>query len=418
MWSSGIDLATDTSPTVNAAAEADKTAAFLVSTGSWDLVFNDVDDHDAGWWEAQGDDNQNFSHWWDPTNTVFPNFQRYLDWVSELHARTGLPQVAWQVPEGNQYFLTMNNTCGHYQDNVAQYFIGHASDLSAAGLIAVLFGAGNACQTTNTDADGDGVTNNGGVPTTDALGGCIACNTNVSTVSDDDGGYLRMAVGAYYAVPQPPLDGVTMSAFGGIYHFGSVPTSTSGGPFWPGWKIARGIVVTSDCSGGYVVDGFGGIHPFGDAPPVTITGYWPNWDIAVAIVLRPDNRSGWVMDGFGGLHPFAAAGTPVPAIPTNGPYWPGWDIATGVTLDDAGGGYILDGFGGVHPFGDAPPVTTTAYWPDWDIARAISEYSSSPPAGYVLDGFGGLHPFGGAPAAVAPAYLGGQDAFRALAVTP
>jgi hypothetical protein len=108
----------------------------------------------------------------------------------------------------------------------------------------------------------------------------------------------------------------------------------------------------------------------------------------------------------------------VPAIPTNGPYWPGWDIATGVTLDDAGGGYILDGFGGVHPFGDAPPVTTTAYWPDWDIARAISEYSSSPPAGYVLDGFGGLHPFGGAPAAVAPAYLGGQDAFRALAVTP
>jgi len=453
MWSSGIDIASDASSTVNAAAEADKTAAFLASTGSWDLVFNDVDDHDAGWWETQG-----VNRWWDPTNRVFPNFQRYLDWVSELHARTGLPQVAWQVPEGNQYYLTMNNTCGHYQDNVAQYFIGHASDLYAAGLIAVLFGAGNACQTTNTDADGDGVTNNGGVPTTDALGGCIACNTNVSTVSDDDGGYLRMAVGAYYAVPQPPVDGVTMSAFGGIYHFGSVPTSTSGGPFWPGWKIARGmalcpnhsggyvldgfggihpfgdapsvtttaywpgwdiargIVVTSDCSGGYVLDGFGGLHPFGSAPPVAGTGYWPGWDIAVALVLRPDNRSGWVLDGFGGLHPFAADGTPMPAIPC-GPYWPGWAIARAVTLDDAGGGYVLDGFGGVHPFGDAPSVTTTAYWPGWDIARAISAYSSSPPSGYVLDGFGGLHPFGGAPAAVAPGYLGGQDAFRALAVT-
>ena len=199
MWSSGIDLATDTSPTVNAAAEADKTAAFLASTGSWDLVFNDVDDHDAGWWETQG-----VNHWWDPTNRVFPNFQRYLDWVSELHAKTGLPQVAWQVPEGNQYYLTMNNTCGHYQDNVAQYFIGHASDLHAAGLIAVLFGAGNACQTTNTDADGDGVTNNGGVLTTDVLGGCSACNINVSTVSDDDGGYLRMAAGAYYATASTP----------------------------------------------------------------------------------------------------------------------------------------------------------------------------------------------------------------------
>jgi hypothetical protein len=204
MWSSGIDLSSDTSPNVDAAAEADKTAAFLMSTGSWDLVFNDVDDHDAGWWDAQGDDNQYFTHWWDPTNQVFPNFQRYLDWVSELHAKTGLPQVAWQVPIGNQYYLTMNNTCGHYQDNVAQYFIGHASDLSAAGLIAVLFGAGNACQTTYTDADGDGVTNNGGVPTTDVLGGCTACNKNVSTVSDDDGGYLRMAVGAYYAAAGTP----------------------------------------------------------------------------------------------------------------------------------------------------------------------------------------------------------------------
>jgi hypothetical protein len=204
MWSSGIDISSDTSPAVNAAAEADKTAAFLMSTGSWDLVFNDVDDHDAGWWEAQGDDSSSFTHWWDPTNQVFPNFQRYLEWVAELHTKTGIPQVAWQVPIGNQYYLTMNNTCGHYQDNVAQYFIGHASDLYAAGLIAVLFGAGNACQTTYTDADGDGVTNNGGVPTTDALGGCIACNTNVSTVSDDDGGYLRTAVGAYYAATTPP----------------------------------------------------------------------------------------------------------------------------------------------------------------------------------------------------------------------
>jgi hypothetical protein len=215
MWASGVDVASDTNPSVNAAAVADSTAAFLNSAGTasnpfgstWDLVFNDVDDHDAGWWEQQGADNAYFTHWWDPNNIAFPNFTRYLQWVAELKSRTARPQVVWQVPVGNQYFLTMNNTCGHYQDNVAAYFIGHASDLYAAGLIAVLFGAGNSCQSTYTDATGDGVTNNGGAPTTDLLGGCNACNTHASVWSDDDGGFLRLFVGQYYcaSVGQRPL---------------------------------------------------------------------------------------------------------------------------------------------------------------------------------------------------------------------
>jgi hypothetical protein len=207
-WASGIDIDSTTDPTVNAGAVADSTAAFLNSAGlsgnpfgsTWDLVFNDLDDHDAGWWERQGANNAGFTHWWDPTNTTFPNFARYLAWVTELRTKTGVPQVAWQVPVGNQYFLTMNNTCGHYQDNVAQYFTSHPDALFGAGIIAVLFGAGNACQTTYTDAQGDGITNNGGATTTDTAGRCNACNTHTSSVSDDDGGFLRMAVGQYYGV--------------------------------------------------------------------------------------------------------------------------------------------------------------------------------------------------------------------------
>jgi hypothetical protein len=203
-WSNGGDIASSTSSTMNVVAIADATAAFLNSAGissnpygsTWDVVFNDLDDHDAAWWEANGG-----NHWWDPTNTTYPNFTRYLAWVSELKARTSRQQVAWQVPVGNQYFLTMNNTCGHYQDNVAQYFIAHPSDLFAAGLVAVMFGAGNACQTTYTDARGDGITNNGGTPTTDLKGSCNACNTHASTYADDDGGYLRAFVGQYYAAP-------------------------------------------------------------------------------------------------------------------------------------------------------------------------------------------------------------------------
>src|SRR5947208_1571239 len=206
-WANGTDIDSSTDPTVNAVAVADATAGFLNSAGiasnpygsTWDLVFNDLDDHDAAWWEQQGRDNASFTHWWDPSNTTYPNFTRYLAWVGELKAKTGRPQVAWQVPVGNQYFLTMNNTCGHYQDNVAPYFISHASDLFSAGLIAVLFGAGNQCQTTYLDGAKDGVTNNGGAPTTDALGGCVACNTHTSTAADDDGGFLRQFVGQYYA---------------------------------------------------------------------------------------------------------------------------------------------------------------------------------------------------------------------------
>jgi hypothetical protein len=83
-WANGIDIDSSTDPSVNAVAVADSTAAFLNSAGissnpfgsTWDLVFNDLDDHDAGWWEKQGAINAGYTHWWDPTNTNFPNFAR------------------------------------------------------------------------------------------------------------------------------------------------------------------------------------------------------------------------------------------------------------------------------------------------------------------------------------------------------
>jgi hypothetical protein len=228
MWSSGVDIASNTDPSVNAPGEADKTAAFLNSAGAggWDAIFNDVDDHNAAWWELASCGtppcvNQYYTHWWDPSNVKFPNFSRYLSWVAELHTKTARPQVVWQVPMGNQYFLTMNNTNGHYQDNIAPYFIGHASQLLSAGLVAVLFGAGNQYQTNYDDTMKDGITNNNGQPTTDTLGGCNACNTHVSSYSDDDGGYLRIFVGQYYAGTLP-----TWSA---SYDMSGAPTTWGAG---------------------------------------------------------------------------------------------------------------------------------------------------------------------------------------------
>ena len=75
--------------------------------------------------------------------------------------------------------------------------------------------------------------------------------------------------------------------------------------YWPGWDIARGLVLRSDDSGGYVLDGYGGLHPFGTAPAITSSVYWPGWDIARGVTLRNDNTGVDVVDGAGGLHEIA-----------------------------------------------------------------------------------------------------------------
>jgi hypothetical protein len=212
LWATMRDLATDTDATLDPNVVADQTAAFLNAAGvgsnaygsTFDLVFNDVADHDAAWY---GDS----SHWWDRTNVSVPNFARWVTYMTRLHAATGRSLIVWQVPVGNQFFLTMNNTDGHYQDNRAEYFMGHTADLAAAGIAAVLFGKANGGQVNYTDDRGDGITNNGGKPTSGFQ--CSACNVHTSQFADDDGGYLRAAVGAYYAATPAPVSGP-----GGAYH--------------------------------------------------------------------------------------------------------------------------------------------------------------------------------------------------------
>ena len=55
----------------------------------------------------------------------------------------------------------------------------------------------------------------------------------------------------------------------------------------------QGVSIMFDGTGGYTVDGWGGAHPFGIgtfAPPPSTSGgpYWPGWDIARDIALMPD----------------------------------------------------------------------------------------------------------------------------------
>jgi virginiamycin B lyase len=207
--------------------------------------------------------------------------------------------------------------------------------------------------------------------------------------------------------------GYVLDGYGGLHLYasaGAVLPSPHGGPYWPGFKIARAVAVAPGTDAGYVLDGFGGIHPFTTQDStITATGssisgpYFPGFDIARDIVVRPDGRSGYLLDGYGGIWPWHEASVASPPAVTNTGYWSGFDIARRLVLNpaDATGdsGYVLDGFGGIHPFGTAghmpTPINagaTGAYWPGFNIARDLVLTGNG--AGYTLDGYGGVHPVG------------------------
>jgi len=181
--------------------------------------------------------------------------------------------------------------------------------------------------------------------------------------------------------------GFVLDGYGGLHPFhlnGNIsPLKAQGSSYW-GWDIARKVVIFADGTGGYVMDGYGGLHPFGingPAPAVTATliggGYWPGWAIARDVVLLPGNgsHSGYVLDGYGGLHPFHPTVEGVMPAPIKDQYWDGWDIARAFWLASdstatAPKGYILDGWGGLHQFGSIS-TPSFPYWQGWDVAISV-----------------------------------------------
>jgi len=192
-WAAGPDPVVSTRA-MDEAALGRATARFIRSlerpTRRWDLVFHDVIDRDA----ALAADKVQGSAWWDPTDASLPNFARWLSFVRALSTSLERKVVVWQVPVGNQRYRSLDNTIGHYQDNRAEYFLAHPDRLAAAGIAAVLFGPGTPEGTWYLDARHDGVT----APAPVRSFGCDRCNVEMPQYADDDGGYLRLAVGAYY----------------------------------------------------------------------------------------------------------------------------------------------------------------------------------------------------------------------------
>jgi hypothetical protein len=183
------------------------------------------------------------------------------------------------------------------------------------------------------------------------------------------------------STPTQP-QGYTLDGLGGIHQFGGAPVVRASA-YWS-IDIARRMALLSDGTGGYVMDGYGGLHPFAVGnnpmpPAISNFAYWPGWNIARDLVLVPGSTAasvaGATLDGYGNVHPFGSA-SGAGGIVSGVAYWSGWDIARSVRLSPASTatqlqGWTLDGYGGLHAFGGAPNAPMSAYW-NWDIAVGVT----------------------------------------------
>ena len=86
--------------------------------------------------------------------------------------------------------------------------------------------------------------------------------------------------------------GYVVDLAGGVHAFGDAPAPNSTALLWPGQDVARGITLASDGSGGWILDAFGGMHRFGtggDRAPAAAFGgpYWPGFAIARGVASLP-----------------------------------------------------------------------------------------------------------------------------------
>jgi hypothetical protein len=129
------------------ALAAQSAAFYKALRARFDLVFNDVTDRDAGYYQyVVGNPNT----WWGPAD-----FRRHDAYIAGFTRRTDTPVVLWQLPLGD---TMLNNTPGRYRDNRLQWWLAdpsgqHLRTTRAAGVIGFLFGGG-AGGTTSDQTDG------------------------------------------------------------------------------------------------------------------------------------------------------------------------------------------------------------------------------------------------------------------------
>jgi hypothetical protein len=113
----------------------------------FDLIFNDITDRDAGFYQVV---EHNPNTWWGPAD-----FRRHDAYLAAFTHRVKTPVVLWQLPLGN---TTLSNAWGRYRDNRLQWWLAdrtgvHLRATRNAGVVGLLFGGG-ADGTTTEQTDG------------------------------------------------------------------------------------------------------------------------------------------------------------------------------------------------------------------------------------------------------------------------
>jgi len=140
-WGSGFDCMTNTTTSLDCAAEGAKVGGWLKLAGAdlGDLVVADMSDRDAGYYASIGR-----STWWNADATL-PSFRQAFGWGRAVAEAVGRPLLWWQVPVGNSL---QNDSPDHWRDNRVEYLLGHMPEVAAGHAIGVAFGAGATGQTT------------------------------------------------------------------------------------------------------------------------------------------------------------------------------------------------------------------------------------------------------------------------------
>ena len=199
IWGTGKDIAVSDEGDEAVDALATRSVHFYRSLHtSFDTVFFEFADRDSGY-AVKRDGRSADAAWWDAAD-----FARFARYIGVVHAKLARPVVLWQIPLGNTLYRAMDDSPHHYADNRVQWLLGgsareHLKPFLDAGVVALLFGSGQGDGTCACDAARDGVTNpppNGPA-------------TRESLSADDDGGYFRARVNAYYQAGALPIPATT-----------------------------------------------------------------------------------------------------------------------------------------------------------------------------------------------------------------
>jgi hypothetical protein len=137
VWGTGEDPTYSKPSPAHMEALGARSASFYRSLHAhFDLVFNDVTDRDAGFYQhVEGNPHTS----WAPAD-----FRRHDEYIGAFTRRTHAAVVLWQLPLGD---TKLSDTWDHYRDNRLQWWLDdhsgpHLRATRAAGVIGLLFGGG------------------------------------------------------------------------------------------------------------------------------------------------------------------------------------------------------------------------------------------------------------------------------------